>query len=155
MTPFARLLLRFVGLVSLGCAVFGFWYLYNTVQADYAPLTSKMGLRYFTESYFVMAGICCCCFATLAYCAVSFLRCRFEAFRLFVLLVLVEIGYALCLIILLPAFPRNVALSVGAATGVANGGLVAQAYLLLPLWGPFAVFVARRSAVRHGFSPAA
>jgi hypothetical protein len=36
---------------------------------------------------------------------------------------------------------------VAGATGVANGGMMAQFFILLPIWGPVVVLWARQRAV--------
>jgi hypothetical protein len=41
-------------------------------------------------------------------------------------------------------------MSVGAATGIANGGLMAQFIILFPLWAPLVVWWARKKLQSQG-----
>ena len=81
-----------------------------------------------------MSGICVCCYVILLVCGIELVRSRLRWSRLATFVLLFEVGYffAVGTLWLQPTFGKSIA----AATGVANGGLMAQFVVLFPLWGP-------------------
>jgi hypothetical protein len=81
-----------------------------------------------------MSAICIACYISLFVCGVQFIRLRTRILKFFIGVIIFEVMYipAIGLTWLIP----KVGMSIGAATGVANGGMMFQAFILFPLWAP-------------------
>jgi hypothetical protein len=127
-----------VGVFLLLTAAVGLYYnATSTISAfrgDFDPMLKKDDLPYFYHAFFTMSAICIFCYVVLLVCAVDLVRSRLRWSRLVTLILILEVGYffAVGSLWLEPTIGHSVA----AATGVANGGLMAQFIILLPLWGP-------------------
>lgn len=97
---------------------------------------------YFYPAFYTMSLICIVFFFALIVCSVQLLRRKLGFFYLYAGLLFVEVLYFFGVGTLW--FSPKLGMSISAATGVANGGLMFQFMILLPLWGPAAVFVARK-----------
>lgn len=138
----ARIAMMVVGAVSMAAAVMGLWYNASTLFADFSDLTRELDIPYFYPAFYIMSGLCLLCYISLLICGLQFLRSRANLFRLFVGTVIFEVLYffAIGILWMIP----GIGMSVGAATGVANGGLTFQAVILFPLWAPFLAGWARK-----------
>ncbi|MBN1489052.1 MAG: hypothetical protein JXA69_03975 [Phycisphaerae bacterium] len=81
-----------------------------------------------------MTAICMTCYVALLLVAVQFIRLRTTYFRMFVGIIIFEVVYFFAAALL--AFVPGLGLSIAAANGVANGGLMFQFLILFPVWGP-------------------
>ena len=133
----ASVLLKVVGVLSILTSAFGL--IYNEVSIPtlltnrpYDPNTPG-----FLPAFLIMSAVCIGFYVVLLVIGIQFVRERLGLIPLFVRLMACEIAYFILtgLLWLAPA----VGSSVAAATGVANGGLMAQFIILFPLWAPFAV----------------
>lgn len=132
-----------VGIVSIGVAAIGLWYNLTTLFTDFSDLVQQQHLPYFYPAFYIMSSICVACYTILVVCGVQFLRLRTKLLRLFVSVIIFEVVYFFAIAALWLA-PR-IGTSVRGATGVANGGMMFQAFILFPLWAPFlAGWAARR-----------
>ncbi len=89
-----------------------------------------------------MSGICILSYCLLAMIGVQLFRMRVQYIWWLVVLLSVEVIYFFGVGESWLA-PR-VGVSIGAATGVANGGLMVQFFLLFPLWAPILAFWAKK-----------
>jgi len=98
---------------------------------------------YFLPAFLIMSGLCIGFYVILLVFGIQFVRGRTGLIRMFSGLMVCEVIYFLSVsfLWLMPGIGR----SIGAATGVANGGLMFQAVILFPLWAPFAVKWAKRT----------
>ncbi len=130
-----------VGIVSIVVAAVGFWYNMTTLLVDFSGFERDHSIPYFYHAFYAMSAICIVCYAVLLICGVQFVRLRTGLLKIFVGVVIFEVVYFLSLgpVSLVP----RIGMSVGAAVGVANGGLMFQAVILFPLWAPL---LARRAA---------
>lgn len=139
----ARLTLAFVGIVAIILALFGFGYNLLSLSADFSKNLRREVETYFYPAFYTMSAICIGCYALLTYVGVQLLRGKTDITRLLILLLLFEFLYFVVIAFLWTN--PDYGMSIGAATGVANGGLMLQAFTLFPLWAPVAAFLASRS----------
>ncbi len=128
--------LRLLGIILLILAGLGLWYNTIVLLTPFAPDPSA---PYFRHAFYSMAAICIACYVALLLIAVQLIRLRTWWFRALVSVVVFEVVYFFGIGILsFSAFwwSPELALSLGAALGVANGGLMFQFIILFPIWGP-------------------
>jgi hypothetical protein len=139
MTPARVVALRLVGVASLVMAGFGVFYTLSYLAVLYSASPTQ-DEPYFREAYYTMVSICFIWYVLLVFFGVQFWRLRTESRFWFLGLLIAEIAYFLSIGRLWRLENQDIAMSIGAATGVANGGLVAQAITLFPIWAPVIVF---------------
>ena len=141
-----RILVIVVGVVAALAALFGLYYNGMTIvialRGGFSDLVAQKGLTFFYLAFYVMSATCVICYFLLLVLGIELLRMRLRWSWLLIGVLLFEIVYFLSLGILwlLP----SVGMSIAAATGVANGGLMAQFIILFPLWAPLVLWWARR-----------
>lgn len=146
----ARLTLRIVGTVLLICAGLGLLYngasFYAVATGALETVRPEQPVPYLYQAFYVLSAICIACYVALVVCGVQFLRVSTSLIWLFVGVLAVEVimWFATGRLWLHPTYGPSVA----AATGISQGGLVPQFIILLPLWAPPVVWLARRSLVR-------
>ena len=142
----ASIVLKAIGCVAILCAVLGLFYnftSFSTLAAKPAgSLPNEDKVPYFYPAFHTMSAICVCFYGALLFFGVEFLRGRTGHLKKFTALLIVEVAYYF-LVGLLWLVP-GIGMSVAAATGVANGGLVVQLIILFPLWAPFAAIWAKK-----------
>ena len=106
-------------------------------------------MTHFYAAFYAMSAICVVCYLILFWGGYQLARRRFSVSWLLISAWLFEIVYFL--VIGLTWRIPDLGGSIAGATGVANGGLMAQFFILLPFWGPLAIFWVKR---RHA-SPSA
>lgn len=125
-----------VALVLVSCL--GLCYNAMTGLAGFAgafeAMAKKVDLPYFYLAFYSMSGICVLCYGLLLWCGVDLIRSCLRSARLAMLVLGFEVIYFLAI----GALWRDpvIGLSVAAATGVANGGMMIQFLTWLPLWAP-------------------
>ncbi len=97
---------------------------------------------YFYAAFYAMSVICIVCYLALLWGGVRLVRLRFSGSRLLIGVWMFEVVYFLGVGFMWHV--SEVGASVAGATGVANGGMMAQFVILLPFWGPIAVVWAKR-----------
>jgi hypothetical protein len=138
-----------IGIVTIICAALGL--LYNaqgfmvSLTGGFADVVREHRMIWFYPAFYTMSAICIACYVVLLWAGYCLTRQRFSTSGLLISVWLFEIGYFLALGMSwrVPSLGESIA----GATGVANGGMMVQFSILLPLWGPPAVFWLRR---RHG-----
>ncbi|MFZ3138361.1 MAG: hypothetical protein WA126_13340 [Thermodesulfovibrionales bacterium] len=136
-----------LGVVSIICAVLGLFYNMSTIWASFSGAFQKLikekNLLYFYPSFYAMSAICVVFYLLLIFCGVYFMRLKIRFTNLFIAILLCEVLYFFSL-----GFVgwnlKGASLSIAAATGVANGGLMAQFVILFPLWGIVLVLWVRK-----------
>ena len=141
-------ILTAIGSVALLCAGFGFLYnaesLAVAFRGGFERQVAEHDLRSFYPAFYVMSAFCIVFYVVLFWCGLRLLGRRANAAWPFSVLMVVEVLYFLTVASFAP-FADD--LSVAGAFGVANGGLMAQGVILLPLWGPpSALWASRRIA---------
>lgn len=122
--------LRFVGCALVLFAGLGLWY---NGSGLFAPMPPDPSLPYFLHAYYTMSAICVACYVTLLVIGIQFIRLNSSLLRLFIGIMIFEVVYFFSTAFV--SMTPEVGMSVGAATGVANGGLMFQFLPLFPLWG--------------------
>jgi hypothetical protein len=141
----ARLVLRIVGTIIVLCASLGL--LYNGaslfIVASGALDGAQFGLPvpYLYEAFYMLSAVCVSCYLALLLCGVQFIRLSTSLFWLFAFALIVEAAlyYGTGRLWLHPVYGGSVA----AATGIAEGGLMFQSLIFLPIWAPILVWAAR------------
>jgi hypothetical protein len=139
----AELTIRGVGAVTLGCAIYGFYFNFSTFRSILRRGREPDDPPYFREAFYVLSAICIFFYVVLGWIGTEFVLGRSERWAVFVTILVAEIIYV-AVVGALWARSKH-AMSIGAATGVSIGGLMAQLFILLPIWGPVVVWLARRS----------
>jgi len=135
--------MKIIGVFSIVLAGLGLSYNATTLFGDFSEVVEEREIPHFYPAFYAMSAICIICYALLVLCGIQFLRLRTGLLALFIALLVFEVVYFFS-IVMLWGIPK-LGMSVAAATGVANGGLVFQGLILFPLWAPF---VARWAAKR-------
>ncbi len=134
-----------VGIISILLAVLGllsyllglFWFVVSDSMQD-------LDNPYFGPIFYVTSLICIGCYITLLVCGVKFVRLRTNVFKLFVGVVIFEVAYfvikpLIISLIISHISSRSCLVGIFLATGLADGGLVFQFFILFPLWAPILV----------------
>lgn len=142
----ANIVLKATGCLAILCAVLGLLYNFSSFSRlstkPVETVSSDPSIPYFHPAFYAMSAICVCCYGTLLFFGVEFLRGRTSHLKKFTALLIGEVAYYF-LVGVLWMVP-GIGMSVAAATGVANGGLVVQLIILFPLWAPFAATWAKK-----------
>jgi hypothetical protein len=138
----ARFALAAVGVVTIGLALAGGWYNFGSIRADFSTLPRDLDAPYLYQALYSMSALCVAFYVFLFYVGIQFIPGRTDKTQLFVLVLVAEMLYFLAAESLW-MMPRC-GMSIAAATGVANGGLMFQALLLYPLWAPVIAYLAAR-----------
>jgi hypothetical protein len=139
-----------VALVGILTALFGIYYsgisVFAALGGRFSDLVVRQKLAYFYPAFYGMSGICIVCYLLLLMSGVNLLRAQLRWGWLLTGVLAFEVIYffGVGALWLFPA----IGMSVGAATGVANGGLMAQFLILFPLWAPVVLWWAMRK-VEH------
>lgn len=142
----AKNILRLIGAIAIICAAFGLYYNGSSIVVSFSGAftegESRHDTPYFYPAFYIMSAICILCYSLLIVFGVQFIRGRAFRVEWFITLVLFEIVYffSIGMLWLVP----GIGMSVAAATGVANGGLMVQFLILFPLWAPLLAFWAQR-----------
>jgi len=141
--------LRGVGIVALLCASLGLTYNLTGLanSAVFRTPSHSQKFPFFFPAYYTMTAVCVICYLLLAICGIQFLRGRVRWVLTFVPLMTFEVVYVFAISALWMS--PSIGLSVGAATGVANGGLLFQFLIWFPLWGSVLACLAKRKLERR------
>jgi glucan phosphoethanolaminetransferase (alkaline phosphatase superfamily) len=146
MNKAAKIAAIVLGVVSVICAGLGLFYNTSSVFTSFSGAFQKLvddeKLSHFYPAFYTMSAVCVACYLLLFFCGVEFLRSRFRFVWLFVSVLAFEVIYFFSIGVcwLIPGLGH----SIGAATGVANGGLMVQFLILFPLWGAVLAFWTKR-----------
>lgn len=143
-----RVALAIVGVVAILCGLFGLFYNYSSFSALIVQGKHEFDpeIPYFNAVFFTMSAICVLCYIVLIVCGVQLARKRLAWVWVFIGVQMFEVIYffSIALLWLVGIAAPRFGSSVAAATGVANGGLMAQFLILLPLWGTIVAILAKR-----------
>ena len=127
--------IRAVGVACILLAIAGYWYTYSYYMAmKLEPFDIET--PYFKESYLIMVGICLLFYTALAFFGSQFVMLIIKYKNVFFLLLVVEVTYFMSIGFLWRLENQELAKSIGAATGVANGGLMYQVLTGFIIWAP-------------------
>ncbi len=138
----AKFYIRAVGIISIILAIIGIGYNMLGLSADFSDVHNNYEIPYFYYAFYIMSSICMVCYAFLIICGIKFLFLKTRIYKLFIGILVFEIIYffSLSVMCMLP----KIGMSISAATGVANGGLMFQGFILFPFWAPFVVIYASK-----------
>jgi hypothetical protein len=146
MNNLPRISVLVVGAISTIAGFLGLCYngmtLTVALRGGFSDLIKEQSLTGFYPAFYTMSGICVVCYLLLLTCGIALLRARLRWSGFLTGLLLFEMIYFLSIALLWKRLPDS--LSVTAATGVANGGLIVQFIILFPLWGPLVLRWARK-----------
>lgn len=138
----ARWIARILGIVTLLSALFGIAYSATSLSFVRSDADREYRLPHFDAAFYAMSAICIVCYVALLWCGYQLIRLRLNVSGLLIGIWLSEIAYFL-LVRFCGSVP-GVGKSIAGATGVANGGLMVQFLILLPIWGPLAILLLKR-----------
>lgn len=137
-TPMQRYVSYAVAALLIIAAVLGLLYNVNSLFVAFSGAFDQSpdiaGLPYFFTAFYVMSSICIGCYLAIIAASVGLCRGSATCARLLAMLLLFEVLYffAISALWMLPSVGRG----IGAATGIANEGLMVQFLLLMPIWIP-------------------
>ena len=131
--------LRVVGTAALLLAAFGVFYTLSfLVGRLIGPPVEEA--EHFREAYFTMLSICIAFYGLLAFFGVQFWQLKTSLRYWFLAMLIGEIVYFVSIGLLWRLEDEEIATSIASATGIANGGLMAQGITLFPIWATIIVF---------------
>jgi len=135
-------ILKIVGGVAIAVAIGGLWYNFSGLLTFLTNREHDPEIPYFLPVFVTMSAICVVCYVFLILSGVQFIRGRLGVFPLFKGVLVFEVIYFFSIgaMWLIP----KIGMSIAAASGVANGGLMLQAFILFPLWAIPAVKLTKR-----------
>ncbi|OYW73128.1 MAG: hypothetical protein B7Z37_22710 [Verrucomicrobia bacterium 12-59-8] len=143
-----KIVLPGIGAIAILCAVFGLWYNAYTLELAFSGKLQARGEPheepYFELAFYVMSAVCVICYLLLIFFGIQFLRGRTVHVRAFTRLLIFEVIYFFLIAMLWLVPDPDMGMSIAAATGIANGSLMAQFVILFPLWAPPLAFWAQR-----------
>ncbi len=138
-----------LGLVTLLCALLGLAYnglaLILGLHGAFDEVAREYQLTHFDAAFYSMSAICVGCYLVLLCGSCQLIRRRFSAYHLLIGVWLFEIAYYLVVLGVSRIPDRS---GIDAAMGAANGGLMVQFVILLPIWGPLVLLGLKRSQPR-------
>lgn len=137
-------MIRVIGILSIILACLGLWYNTSSFFFVLRSFEYDSETPYFKPAFFIMSLVCVACYVALLIMGIEFVRLKGRYRHTFVGLLIFEVAYFISISLLWMVPVRNFAMSVGAATGVANGGLMFQFITFFPLWAPFLVVWAHK-----------
>ncbi len=146
MNTAARVSVIVVGGVAVLAALFGLYYngttLILAIRGSFSEQDAQQKLTYFYPVFYSMSAICITFYFLLLVSGIALLRVRlgWSGFLSWLLLFEVIYFFSIGFLWLIP----NVGMSIAAASGVANEGLMVQFIILFPLWAPLVLWWARR-----------
>ncbi len=139
-----------VGIMSVIFAIFGLYYNYNTLFADYSLITKELSREYdlpnFYISFYIMSVVCITFYIVLFISGIQLIRKKTAWVLILIIVIVLEVIYFI-LVRFLSCNPTY-GVSIAAATGVSSGGLMFQAFGLFPIWAPLIIFWARRKMIK-------
>jgi len=136
-----------IGVVSIVSAAFGLFYNMTTIWANHSgafeELNRKENLLYFHQAFYAMSTFCIISYLLLFFFGLAFLKRQTRYAALFAALLISEVIYFF-LIGFVGWSLKSAGHSIAAASGVANGGLMVQFFILFPLWGSVLALWAKR-----------
>jgi hypothetical protein len=139
-----KIVIRVIGILSVILACLGLWYNASSFFFVLRSFEYDSETPYFKPAFFIMSFVCVACYIALLIMGIEFVRLKGRFRHMFAGLLIFEVAYFIS-IPFLSMFPvRNFTISVAAATGVANGGLMFQFITLFPLWAPILVVWAQK-----------
>lgn len=151
MSPWPHRTLRALGILQMVFAILGLWYNASGIISLLSSVQTLPRQPYFWHAYCAMSAICVTCYVTLLVIAVEFIRLRPRLAPLFVGIMVFEVVYFFGIGVFWTS-PR-LGMSIEAAFGVANGGLMFQFIALFPLWGSLLALWSRRRIEEGPMSP--
>jgi len=131
----AKTTLRVVGIFTILIASLGLLYESRTLLFGFQRFSPETDTPYFYHALYPMASLCIVFYILLIISGVHLMRYDIRILKLLNAVILAEILYFLLIVLVLINIP-GIGLSIFTASGVANGGLMFQAWTLFPIWAP-------------------
>lgn len=137
------LILRLVGAMAIALSILGLYYNFSGLSRYFANPGYDPETPYFESAFTLMSAVCIACYIALVIIGAQFLRGRSKFLHIFTGILIFEVIYFYAAAVM--SFVPKLGMSIAAALGVSNGGLVFQGLILFPIWAPLAVnWAARR-----------
>lgn len=128
----------FIGIVSIIVSILGFSYNIYIFTTDISELNTKIvpdfDMAYFKVAFYAMSAVCIAIFTALTITGIQLIRGKSLWAYALLAIMLFEVAYYVVIGQLLPHPVYGE--SINSATGIANGGLMVQLFILFPLWAP-------------------
>jgi hypothetical protein len=131
----ARRVFIIIGTISICLAVLGVGYNACYLSADYSDILISGETPFFYAAFFTMSAICILCYSILLLVGIRMVRLQSRAVTILCAVLGFEVAYTLVEpLVAINISDSRISMSIAAATGVANGGLMFQYVVLFPLW---------------------
>jgi hypothetical protein len=151
-STFPKVIVIGTGIATVLSGLYGLYLSFKSVLAalegGFTAHLEQHEVPYFYPAFYSMLSVTVVCCLILAWCGIDQIRLRLAHFRLFVGVFIFEIFYFAFIGGFLWLLP-SVGMSVGAATGVANYGLMPAFFMLLPLWAPLSLGWAKKRLINR------
>ncbi len=148
----ARTVLRIVGIFTILIAALGILYESRTLLFGFPRFSPEKETPYFYHALYSMSSVCIVFYALLVISGFHLVKYNIRILRLFYAVLLTEVIYFLLIVLVLVNLP-GIGLSIFAASAVANGGLMFQAWTLFPIWAPILATWAARKIEKQSSTP--
>lgn len=135
-----------LGFATCAIAVECLMYNLGTMRVDFSSMPMVADQPYFDQAFRIMSGICITLYVLLFAIGVQFIRGKTGVWPLLMFLLILEFFYFMSLSAMWMS--TEYGMSIAAATGVANGGMMYQIGWWYPIWAPVVAFFASRSLER-------
>jgi len=139
-------------LITILCCFYGLIYNLSTLKVaisggfeEVEEADEPMDTPYFYPAFYSMSAVCFVFYVCLLAFSVDLISGSFRTLIPFTIVAVLEVIHFVS-VAKMWRHPRF-GYSVAAASGVANGGLMAQFVILLPLWAPLVLWYAKLSTV--------
>ena len=139
----SRIMVLTTAIITVLCCLFGLFYNSSSlISASSGAFENVDDQPYFYQAFYSMSVICIVFYLCLLGFSIDFIRGNFRTVIPFTGVLIIEVVYFFSIGSLW--MDPKIGMSVAGATGVANGGLMAQFIILLPLWAPIVLWVAKQ-----------
>src|SRR4051812_798297 len=142
----ARGALLVLGMATCAIAMQCLMYNVGSMRVDFSALPGQVDAPYFDTAFHIMTGVCITFYVLLFAVGVQFIRGKTGAWVILMFLLIAEFFYFVSIGAMWMS--SEYGMSIAAATGVANGGMMIQVQWWYPIWAPVIALLASRRLVR-------
>ena len=151
MNKLPKISVKVVGIVAVLVAILGLIYngmtLFSAQSGAFSDLIKQQNLSRFYQAFYAMSVICIACYLLIIACGIALIQSRLNWSIILSGVLIFEVIYLLSIGLLWSRLDSS--MSVAAATGVANGGLMFQVFILFPIWAPLILKWAKKKIAQE------
>lgn len=141
-TKKSRTMVLTTAIITILCCLLGLLYNCSSLTSAFSGTFGSADEQpVFYLAFYAMSAVCIVFYLCLIGFSIDLIRGNFRTFVPFIVVLLLEVAYFFSISALW--MHPTIGGSVAGATGVANGGLMPQFFILLPLWAPIVLCLAK------------